>query len=64
MSTQSSSKQTINQQENDQVIEQLKCGQVTDFTAGILAQHFDHWTALTSDSWVLQVIKGYRIDFV
>ena len=38
--------------------------QVTNFRGGQLADHLDDWSSLTSDPYVLQMIKGDKIEFV
>ena len=37
---------------------------VGKFQAGALENHVDKWTEITSDSWVLETITGYKIDFL
>lgn len=35
-----------------------------DFVAGSLKLHLAQWRKITSDPWVLQTIRGYRIEFI
>ena len=31
---------------------------------GRLAQFYCSWSSFTSDSWVLQAVSGYKIEFI
>ena len=35
----------------------------TGFRAGNTKYHFDAWTQITSDRWILDTVRGYKIDF-
>ena len=34
------------------------------FSAGAISRHFDSWTCLTSDSNILTLVRGFRLDFL
>ena len=34
-----------------------------NFHAGAIARCIDNWKLLTSDKWILEVVKGYKIEF-
>lgn len=35
-----------------------------NFIAGKIKNYFDNWCKLTHDSWILDVVKGYKIGFI
>ena len=35
-----------------------------DFTAGALGSHLQNWSALTSDSYILNTVQGFKLDLL
>ena len=43
-------------------IQSKLCNTPENFTGGKLASHIDEWEKLTSDPWILNAVRGYKLD--